>query len=595
MIVRMKKVSVVCMAEDREASLAALREAGVLHPVPVITPSGPDLEEVRGRILRAQAAIHTLGMLPRAAPPPAGSSWAGSAEDAVDLVHHSVRLRRELDEHIAALKTEAAAVNPFGDFDPAQIRTLLERGVTVRLYRVSGKKCPEPPQGATLAVLKHDPTGWYVALAGRGDVALDGAEFPLPQRSLAQVRQAMKEAEARREESETRLMAARSAFPSIAQHLSDLSSRQRYIEAREGMGASGRLTYLQGFCPADRVNVLRRISPRQGWAVMEEDPAVTDKVPTLIRNPVWIRPVETLFKLVKILPGYREVDVSVPFLVSLSIFFAMIVGDAGYGLLFLVSTLFARFRMRKAPPEPFRLMFLFSFCTIVWGVITGTYFGMPQAPPLLEGLTVEWLRSSDNVMMFCLILGCLHLSLAHLWNMVRWINSLQAIAQAGWVCVVWSLFFLIRYLLFESPLPSWYVPMTVSGFAAVILFMTPVGKLKSEWINHVMLPLTVMSNFGDVLSYLRLFALGVASVELARAFNGMVASFGFKSVMPIVLAVAVLTIGHGLNIVLSLISVLIHGIRLNALEFSMHLGIEWSGFEYVPFRRSDDGTRRDSA
>jgi V/A-type H+-transporting ATPase subunit I len=114
--------------------------------------------------------------------------------------------------------------------------------------------------------------------------------------------------------------------------------------------------------------------------------------------------------------------------------------------------------------------------------------------------------------------------------------------------------------------------------------MTPVRRLREEWINHAMLPLTLMSNFGDVLSYIRLFALGVASVQLASAFNSIVTeSLGFSSPLAGLFSALLLFAGHTVNIVLSLMSVLVHGIRLNALEFSMHMGLEWTGTAYRPF------------
>ena len=144
------------------------------------------------------------------------------------------------------------------------------------------------------------------------------------------------------------------------------------------------------------------------------------------------------------------------------------------------------------------------------------------------------------------------------------------------------MFFTARTMLLGAPFPGWFVPVAIAGLAAVLLFMTPVRKLKDEWVNHVMLPLTLMSNFGDILSYLRLFALSVAGVQLASAFNGMAS---FDSPVAVVLGLLILFAGHTLNIVLCAISVLVHGVRLNALEFSMHFGLEWAGWEYRPFAR----------
>ena len=113
-------------------------------------------------------------------------------------------------------------------------------------------------------------------------------------------------------------------------------------------------------------------------------------------------------------------------------------------------------------------------------------------------------------------------------------------------------------------------------------------------VNHFMVPLNVISNFGDVLSYLRLFALGIASVEVAGAFNTMAQTGGFGDPLRGFGAALILLVGHTLNVGLCALSVLVHGIRLNALEFSMHLGLEWTGFEYRPFARDHSITTESS-
>jgi V/A-type H+-transporting ATPase subunit I len=148
------------------------------------------------------------------------------------------------------------------------------------------------------------------------------------------------------------------------------------------------------------------------------------------------------------------------------------------------------------------------------------------------------------------------------------------------------MFFLARAMMFGLAFPKLYVPIAIAGLVAIVLFMTPPNKLKEEWINHAMLPLSVMSAFGDVLSYLRLYALGVAGFKVAGAFNLLAGGLGFDHVLTGLLAALILFASHALNVALSAMSVLVHGIRLNALEFSMHLGLEWTGFEYRPFRRN---------
>ena len=115
--------------------------------------------------------------------------------------------------------------------------------------------------------------------------------------------------------------------------------------------------------------------------------------------------------------------------------------------------------------------------------------------------------------------------------------------------------------------------------------MTPPAKFKDEWFNHVMLPLSLVSNFVDVVSYLRLFAVGVAGFEVAKAFNNMAADAAADGGSGYVVAALIAIFGHSLNLALCAMGVLVHGVRLNTLEFSAHLGLQWNGFSYRPFAR----------
>ncbi len=123
------------------------------------------------------------------------------------------------------------------------------------------------------------------------------------------------------------------------------------------------------------------------------------------------------------------------------------------------------------------------------------------------------------------------------------------------------------------------------GVLLVVFFMTPPAELKRNAINHVLLPLTLVSFFVDIISYVRLFAVGVATVAVMDSFNGMAASIGFGNVLTATFAVLILIFGHSLNLVLAALAVLVHGVRLNTLEFSSHKGLSWSGNPFRPFAR----------
>jgi V/A-type H+-transporting ATPase subunit I len=294
-----------------------------------------------------------------------------------------------------------------------------------------------------------------------------------------------------------------------------------------------------------------------------------------------------VFDFLNIYPGYWESDVGWVFLPFFSLFFAMIVGDAGYAILLLLLTVFLQRRLKKVPPHVFHMMYIAGFATLVWGVLTGSYFGIPTLPRYAEALQVAWIADRDNLIELCFLIGAVHLSIAHVWNAVS-LGSRGAwtkvLAQIGWLTIVWSMFFLARQTVLGRDMPSFLLYMLGVGFVLVVVFMKTPAELKGGWIDHALLPLTMIGNFVDILSYIRLFAVGYASIAVLAAFNGMASSIGFDSVLTAVAASLLLLFANALNIMLAGLGVLVHAVRLNTLEFSTHKGLTWAGYNlYTPF------------
>ncbi|MBM3243727.1 MAG: hypothetical protein FJZ12_02705 [Candidatus Omnitrophica bacterium] len=312
-------------------------------------------------------------------------------------------------------------------------------------------------------------------------------------------------------------------------------------------------------------------------------------VPTLVRNPRWLNIISPVFKIIEVVPGYKELDISLWFLIFFSIFFGILIGDAGYGLVYFLLTflvqkkLGARFKDKSA----FVLLYILSSCAMLWGVLTATFFGQEWLPSWVRPL-LPALRESKSMQTFCFLLGALHLSIAHSWRAILKFPALSFLADIGWIIILWLAFFIAKLLVLGDSLPVFYPYLITAGVTLVVLFTNPSRNvLKSLGSGLGSLLLNIMNNLTDIVSYIRLFAVGLATLAVADAFNKMAMDIGFGSILSGVLTSLILLIGHLLNIVLGPLSILVHGVRLNVLEFCSHLDIKWIGFTYKPF--SEEG------
>ncbi len=601
MIVPMSKVTVLGLAHDRAATLDVLRGMGVLHVKPVVPPAGSGLEQAREKAAGLRRILDGI-------PAPKGEQPTGlSAFEVIAETSDYLDMRKEWQDRLDVVSAEIDRVEPLGSFDPSAVQRLAEKGVILKLYKASLKSTLPLPEGVTarkLAVVKADA---YWVLFAQAPFEWKGAEeVRLPEDPLAQLQT---EAEALREGItgiDRQLQALAGDRPLVETLLAHAEAEVKLQEVRAGMGTAEAIAYVQGFVPTDDVDPIRAAAAQQGWGLVVEEPGPQDDVPVKLNPPRWATPIKAVFQGVDILPAYHEADVSVLFMLFFSLFFAMIIGDAGYGALFVGLTLWMR---KKLPVDAFRLLMVTSLTTIVWGVMTGTYFGIsPEIigqTPLVRAqipFLTDPANAAQNIMGLCFLIGAVHLGISHLWNVwdLAVARKLKALEQFGWFLTTVFMFFLadavvigghmVGYLkLSEAAAASLWQGlglMAIAGTVLIILFMMPPKEIKDGWFNLALLPLNLVGNFTDVVSYVRLYAVGTASFAVANAFNVMIFG-GDVSFVGALFGAVFAFAAHTLNILLCIMGVLVHGIRLNTLEFSNHKGISWSGSPYRPFAKPE--------
>lgn len=601
MIVKMKRVFLILMDAYREESLIALKSLGVVHLEDCSGSSAEldALKERRERLSQALIAVDEIEVKDQQ-----------TAEDPlqlVDEINDLVGRKKDTQERILHLEKERESFQGWGDFNPDDIRFLHDEGVDFRLAMIP-KKASEIFRKKPQAFCVDDtgPMHRYALIDYHEDLPEEAQAFPLPQKSIDALAADLAEQRLAITEIDERLSVLAHYRESLYAYAAELDDEIRFEDVRAGIGREDELSHLKGFVPDKQTAELKERAAQEGWGLLLREPTEEEYVPTLVERRGPVKMAKPIFDLMGTLPGYREFDISLIFLAAFTIFVAMIVGDAGYGLIFLG---LAGWGLVKAPESaklPLKLVVLLSSAIVIWGAMTGTWFGSEAiaswAPlnslviPQIASFAQEGVDSVMMVQLLCFIIGIVQLSLARIEMFFRTLPRLKAFEHLGWLSLLWGLFFLALNIVLGitsyrglefGPL---VIPFAVTGFALIILFSNQQGRFFRDMlaglnpINLLLNFLDGVSAFSNIISYIRLFAVGLSSVAVAASFNAMAASIGFDGPQAIG-AVLMLIIGHGLNIILALMSIIVHGIRLNMLEYSGQLGLEWSGYAYEPFAK----------
>lgn len=584
MIVEMKHLTLLCVAKDGGKALESLRDLGCVH-VDLSSAASSDFAAAKEELADAERAVRilekaarTVGKNAAAAKSPEAEALenAKSAVFAAEVLKVDAA-RQAAEEEADALRGIVRTYRPFGDFDPALAASLRTAGVPVRIAVDGG----HPPQGKAFFD-DTVPEGW--------------TEVQLPAERLSATEARLAEAEARADACTAALAVASGRISTIEERYPGLKDRVAFAAARDVLATQGEISWLEGWVPADAVPKVRAKAVSKGWGILLRDARADETPPTLIRPPRLFRPVTALFSALGIAPAYDEADVSVPFLCYFALFFAMLVGDGGYGAIILALTAWGWVKTHPGPDARHRpasvrswltLLTVFSTATIGWGLLSNTWFGA-GLPFARDWPTVAWLADAtyNNMMFLCFTIGASHLILARVWSGVSMINDRVCLSQFGWAGVVFFMYWVTCSIvgIFHS-FPKWLYWEFAASLVLVFGFTLKKSELKSRGIELGMLPLNIMSCLGDIISYVRLFAVGLASVKVAQNFNDMAIGLDLPVYVKWIPLVLILLVGHGLNFAMAGLSILVHAVRLNTLEFSNHKGISWAGYAFTPFKK----------
>ncbi|MFA4945239.1 MAG: hypothetical protein WC789_11130 [Lentisphaeria bacterium] len=586
----MAQVTLVCLAADRQAAVERLRELGSMHVLAVRPPESEELAALQaehGRLARIVAVLTALKGHPAKADA-AGGLPAGEVADAVLAFLDTVA---QVEAEIVRLQRNRQLLAPWGDFDATLLERLAQAGLQVRLCAYPETQPPALPAGAALQPLGvRGGLAYALALAKPG-VALDALPLaPLPElTAAAEIARREAAAQARLAGLRAELVAMKPAVPRIQRELHRLEGEIQFCQARDGMGDHGALVHLEGYVPAAETDALLVAARTHGWALRTVAPAEDDPhVPTKLKLARWAQPVRVILDIIGVMPGYREVDISAWFLLFFSIFFAMLIGDAVYGLLLLLALVAVKLKFPALPRRYLGLMAILGVTTTAWGVMSGSYLGMDIANPPLK---VAWLAEPRHVQKLCFLLGAIHLTLAHFWNALLAKPRLKALGQLGWAGILWGNYFLACQMILNEPAPPFLLWLYGGGMAGVVLFSEfQRNPFKTVGLGLGALLMGIVNSFVDVVSYVRLFAVGMAGLAIEQSVLNMAHTLPLPPGLLHLAGALILVAGHGLNMALCALGVLVHGVRLNVLEFAGHLGLTFSGVPYKPLKPLEPGS-----
>ena len=621
MIQKMKKIVIVAPSERKASLLDGVRDLGLVHVSEMAAPDSAlsaelnDLNRVRTVLQEAQKAQKA------AAKKNKGKVSADVAEDSkpvmldgafFNTLHKSllskIDERSSLSDSLTKLKVAMDNIAKWGDFDPSEVNRLKDVGFELSFYLIDAKLMQTLPEDVRYFKLKEiEKKKCTIAVLGEPlGQEFASSRFNLPEKGVSQLRHELDKATKRIAEIDADFASSVKYISSYDRQILKVTDSIMYNSVKEGASEEEGLTLIQGFIPEADMGTFKDAAKAGCWAYAVDDPSDEDPVPTKVTYNKVTRMMKPVFDMLGTVPGYREYDISTWFMMFFALFFAMIIGDAAYGMIFLAVAILLNVKLKKVN-NIVLLLYVMSIATVIWGALTGTWFGAQGALkiPFLKKLVIPSISNypelfgvssktaQNTVMKFCFSIGAVQLSLACLMNVVRkWKERCLAfVADFAWLAMILSIYELALMLVIgESINVSLVFGIVAVGFVLVLLFggqekgKSFAAGLKAGLGGAFTTFLDTISCFGNVMSYIRLFAVGMASLAISQSFNGMASPMLKGFALPA--GILVLVIGHGLNLIMGLLSVVVHGVRLNLLEFSGQLGMEWAGIPYEPFKKN---------
>lgn len=606
MVTKMTKYSFILLSEQTEGFLNSLQELGVVDISRSLKPIDEQSSEMLAEADRAKKALSILA-----------ACKAGSDKDfkfngcPVDAVLETQDRIAEISAEIAAAKKEIAVRQPWGSFRSEDIHKLESQGLKLRFYSCMKKKFdPSWAEIEPLEVISETESKvFFVTVSpAEEEYSFPIEAVPAPEGSVNEAEEKLSLLQSKLEKEQQLLANLKSCSDEIRKAYNDSLSRLDlyFAEAATEKAVDNYLTVLTGFAPTSDDKRLCASFDSMDIYYSHEAATKEDNPPVKLKNNWFAKNFEVLTGMYGV-PAYDEFDPTPVLGPFFMLFFAMCMGDAGYGILLMLIALVLRLKMKDSSlGKMHRLIAFLGGMTFVVGIFLGTFFGMSileasWAPAWLKGLCIDgWFPDAKIAgfpvqMVLAVAIGVLHICLAMIIKTINFTKRFgfkKTVATWGWTTLIVGGLVVVSLGMTEvlsAEAFKWtIIALAVVSGLAIYVFNTPgrnpllnIGS--GLWDTYNM----VTGLLGDVLSYIRLYALGLAGGMLGNAFNIMGTMILDIPVPGVnwVFCIIILIFGHVLNLAMSCLGAFVHPLRLTFVEYFKNSGYEGSGAKYNPLTK----------
>ena len=603
MIVPMNKFSFLVYHRDYHDFLEQVRDIGVLHLIEKQDDVSDEVREEYELVKQVQSAVKFLG---KRKTNQAAKEQTIDGEAAFKEVSRLISSLEEKHQQLTLLQKEISQVRPWGNFSKDTIKMLAKEDLHIKFYTVPASRFIESwVEEYPIEVIGHYAGQIYFVFVQQGDEepTLDAEEIRPPERPLSELEYYKKRIETDIEELNRELdrHAAESleAIKTYGYGVKESIDYKKALENTEKQ-ADEKVMLIEGWVPEEKKEPLVSYLEQNNILYVAQKPQEEDKAPILLKNKKFAKKFEMLGDLYS-LPSYKELDLTPFFAPFYVLFFGFCLGDAGYGILMAVAALLLKKKVRKELKQVMGLVFYLGVSTFFFGVISGVFFGIPLFEtnlPVYRDLAARFAQEGTDINMLLfnlsLVLGGIQiifglvLRAVNEWRQFGWKFS---VGTLGWLLLIIGGLAIYAYgsnndIALAEMSTAFYTLLGVSG--VMILFLNNMTRNvfvnlgAGLWNTYNM----ITGILGDMLSYIRLFALGISSAIMGFVFNSLAVEMsGSIPVVSILVMVIILLIGHSINIFMSGLGAFVHPMRLTFVEFYKNAGFKGGGKQYDPFKK----------